>query len=804
MWHPHFSEKAKDTAGLFVHFRKSFRIDDQPPGSLPIHITADTRYKLFVNQQLVSFGPVKGDRHLWFYDQVDIGPYLRQGENKVAVLVLRYFYSTAYAPSFPRLPVGGLRVVPADPDSKWADLVAGGSSWETAIDSQRSLRVNDAEDGFLHVYEDFRKGYQSQALDWAPASIMDFRVSTGNSTPWHLSPRLIPMMEGKRVQFQAIHNVKSCISASQWHRVLSSQDQVDRRLILPPQSSHRIDLEASEHTTAFIKLRFLRPSTPGAQLTVTYSECYEDEPHMVPYLRTKGRRDDVTKSLYGPKDYYNFEGTASSCAPSYHDNEPWEEVVAPFHWRTFRFIQLHLTVASSELVFLGIEVETANYPLQVLATVQTPEDATSVQLWETSVRTLKNCMHDCYEDCPFYEQLQYAMDTRSSILFTYYSSGDDRLAKQAITQIHNSFQPMTGLTCSRAPSHRPQIIPHFSLYWILMLADHLSFFDDVKFIKKFLPVADAILEYFDSKLDPSLGLVVTESRPGIWNFVDWAEQWQPYGIPPTAVQTGISTYTNQLYSYVLRQAATVFVAVGKRETAEGYYSRANSIVQAIRDHCFDGELFTDSLASQAVRDRDYSQHCQVWAVLGGCIASKKGQELLRQCLTPGSSFVQTSVSMSFYTLRALSAVGGTVYDELFHDFWNPWRKQLELNVTTWEEDSVSQRSDCHAWGSAPIYEFMAEVAGIRPLGAGWKTISFSPRICLYPDFSATVPLCIAHGQVLGLVKVMWKKNDLTRTTTVSLSFKIKGDKVIPVHIFLPGEHPQTLDSTTDRMFLVKS
>lgn len=805
IWHPYFSEERRDTAGLFVHFRQTVHVSGKLPASLPIHITADTRYKLYVNNTFVSFGPVKGDQHLWFFDEAEIAPFLRPGSNTINIVVLRYFYSTSYAPSFPRLPTGGLRITSAEPHCIFAHWFQNAESWETAIEPGRILRIDEPEDDFLHIYEQLETcSAESQSWQWFPAVALEMPVSTGNSTPWHLSPRMIPRSIGHHVNFEAVHNVSSSLPSSCWEQLLAPSDQstlkTDRPgLRLPASSLHRIDLEATEHLTAFIRLRFQRPSAGGSKICITYAESYEDEPRMVPYLRCKQYRQDTTKSLYGPQDIYELQGPLTDDAPTYHDNALEEEVIIPFHWRTFRFIRLEIQVAPMDLVLLGIDITTNNYPLDVKAEVSARDSDLPERLMSTSLRTLRNCIHDCYEDCPFYEQLQYAMDTRSSALFTYYAAGDDRVARQAIHQIHNSYRPSIGLTCSRAPSHRPQVIPHFSLYWIMMLDDHLTFFDDRPFIKQFLPVVDAVLAYFDSRLHPELGLTVSDMGPGVWNFVDWAEEWRPYGISPAAEETGISTYTNALYAYTLRRAARVQDALSRSSLAREYNERAERITHAVRTSCFDGEAFTDSVASEK---GGYSQQSQIWAVLCGAVAGAEAQELLRRCLRRDAGFVKASVSMSFYTLRALGVAGGDVYDQCFHEFWEPWVRQLELGVTTWEEDSVSQRSDCHAWGSAPIYEYMAEVAGVQPAMDGWSEVLFRPRLGLFANFTATVPLGAPGGKLRGVAKVAWDRDSLTGVTVATLAFEMEEEAEVVVRVHFQGGETQRVNSGSKLTFSV--
>ena len=542
MWHPDFQETSGNTAGLFVQFRRTLII---PPENLPdkleINITADTRYKLYVNGRNVSFGPVKGDAHLWYFDTVDIAPFLHIGRNQIAVHVLRFFYATSFAASFPRLAFGGLKIWTVDKNTSFRSEMESSGSWETAIDYTTRLRTDEPEDEFLHIYE--YKAAPRAPLVWKPVQLSAYQCSTGQSAPWTLSPRLIPPQNVSQVYLSALHGLKSSLPMTMWESTLlgttGSEELLRSKAAFDSSSSpilrlsagsvHQVDLEVAQHTTAFLQLRFRRPRQGGHLVTLTYAESYEDEPLLVPYLRHKGHRQDRSKELFGPSDIFELQGVENHQALGYHEQEDVEEIIMPFHFRTFRFIRLHIHVKSSELVLQDIKIEQVNYPLDVVARVSTGSHSDVEALLSTSIRTLTNCMHDCYEDCPFYEQLQYAMDTRSSILFTYYASGDDRLARQAILQLRNSFQASIGLTASRAPCHGSQVIPHFSLFWIFMICDHWLFYGDRAFVAPTMPIMDAVLGYFDARIDQDLGLVTAEERAGVWNFHDWAEEWKPCG-----------------------------------------------------------------------------------------------------------------------------------------------------------------------------------------------------------------------------------------------------------------------------------
>ena len=88
------SDHAFDLHEVYLRFRSP---TDWAPARLPacaeLFITADSRYKLWVNGRFVARGPARGWPHAQVVDCLDITPYLQTGPNLLAVQVYQPGYS---------------------------------------------------------------------------------------------------------------------------------------------------------------------------------------------------------------------------------------------------------------------------------------------------------------------------------------------------------------------------------------------------------------------------------------------------------------------------------------------------------------------------------------------------------------------------------------------------------------------------------------------------------------------------------------------------------------------------------------
>jgi hypothetical protein len=86
-WITHPTETTLDY-GVFL-FRKTFSLTDVPSEFI-IHVSADNRYRLYVNGQYVCYGPAIGDINHYRYETVNISKWLKKGMNCIAAEVVNF------------------------------------------------------------------------------------------------------------------------------------------------------------------------------------------------------------------------------------------------------------------------------------------------------------------------------------------------------------------------------------------------------------------------------------------------------------------------------------------------------------------------------------------------------------------------------------------------------------------------------------------------------------------------------------------------------------------------------------------
>jgi len=88
-----WNDAGEKPRNFYLLVRKTFELDKVPKEALG-RVSADSRYKLYVNGWLVGRGPVRSDPRWQHYEEYDLGPYLRRGKNVIAALVHHYGEST--------------------------------------------------------------------------------------------------------------------------------------------------------------------------------------------------------------------------------------------------------------------------------------------------------------------------------------------------------------------------------------------------------------------------------------------------------------------------------------------------------------------------------------------------------------------------------------------------------------------------------------------------------------------------------------------------------------------------------------
>jgi len=695
-------EAGQNDPGVYL-FRKTLTLESVP-SAFEIRVTADNRYKLYVNEILVSLGPALGDIENWNYETVDLAPYLKSGENIISAKVWNE---------------GSLK--PVSQISLRTGFLLQGTNEETQVLNTDETWKCIEDESYTFIRQSVRgyyaagggeridmhshiKGWESLSFDdsaWKQAESLF--PNTGRffrgGPRWTLQASVLPQMELTMLRLAETRRAEGVTVPGNFPAQKASFD-------IPANTTATILLDQSIYVNAYPTLIFSGGN--NSVITITYAEAlYGGEEG-----RTKGNRNEVEgKTMMGRQDTIISDGS---------DGQEFTSLA----YRTYRYVELKVETKDSPLSIDDFYGTFTGYPFEMNANLETG-NAEIDKIMEIGWRTARSCAVETYMDCPYYERLQYIGDARIQLIVSYYNSGDDRLAKNALNLMDQSRQ-RDGVTTSRYPDNLGQLIPTYSMWYITMLHDYLMYGSDKEFLSDKVLGWRQILNYFLSHMeDGSL-----KNVPG-WNFTDWAEGWQrnaPVG------EDGSSSVMDLHLLHALQAAVELEENFGNKYFAEMYEKMEQELAATIKEKYWDESrnLFADT----PEKDK-FSQHANSLAILAGLTNDEQARKI-GELMLEDESLTQATIYFKYYLHLALNEAG---LGDDYLDWLDDWRKNIDLGMTTWGETSAVEttRSDCHAWGASPNIEFFRIMMGIDSDAPYFGKVKIEPKIGSFEKISGVMP-----------------------------------------------------------------
>jgi alpha-L-rhamnosidase len=762
-------EAAANGYGVYL-FRKTIYLKTIPDAFVA-HVSADNRYKLYVNGHLVSIGPARGDLFYWNYETVDLARYLKSGNNVIAAKVWNE------GEHKPEAQISWRTGFIIQGDSAAEQMVNSNQTWKCIQEeSSRPLKspeiigyyvagpgefidMNKAIKGWEEVDFDDASWKNAALAHWSGGAPKGLRDAPG----WMLVPSAIPQMELTPQRLQSLREAKGIIAPS-------SFPSSPIAFQAPANTKATLLLDNGFLTNAYLTFQFSHGR--NAVISLKYAESLYQPAVSFASNATgsktsgKGNRNEITGKIFlGRQDRLISDGSS-------------RQIFTSLYWRTYRYIQLEVETKDDPLMIEDIHGIFTGYPFQLNAAFKSDKEELQ-KILEIGWRTARLCAIETFMDCPYYEQLQYIGDTRIQAMISFYNSGDDRLVRNALNQMDHS-RIAEGVTLSRHPSSTPQIIPTFSLWYIGMLHDYWMYRPDSEFIKEKISGTRQILDFF-KKYQQSDGSL---KNVPYWNFTDWVADRSGWvrGIAPIG-NNGNSSVLDMQLLLAYQSAAELEAKLGMEAYAQLYQKRSDQLAQTIHDKYWDEAkgMFADT-----PEKNNYSQHANALAILAGLISGKEAVQLANNLISD-NSLAPASIYFKYYLHMALIKAG---LGEYYLEWLDKWRENIALGMTTWAEnyDVNGSRSDCHAWGSSPNIELFRTVLGIDTDAPGFTKVKIEPRLGVLQKANGEIP----HPQ--GKIAVHYEMKNGKWEIEIHLPGRLTG-----VLIWKSRRHP--LKAGANRMML---
>jgi alpha-L-rhamnosidase len=746
IWHPHAPRR-----NAWVLFRHDFEIAETAGAKL--YISADTRYRVWINGVLLGDGPPQSQPYHQYYDDRDISHCLQVGGNSIAVVVHHQGVQDSAR--------GGLL---AEIVSRGNVVSSTGERWRCRIGNAWRVDTNYCEMNRIGPFQeqvDLRQipfGWDRAGFDdrsWDAPTVLPEGAGTKEPPlvmPWcRLIPRDIAFISENNVYPTEIQKLEECIdlatrrspgdismSLSQVGRpvdwaVARNVDELlseDGETILACSNRH-LDGIADGRYDPCLTLDF------GCVLT-GYAEIEVDAP--------AGARIEIGYAERLIDDHFNI-----SIECPFADSATIAEgkqVFRPLVWRSFRYLRIRLKDCETQLKVHAVRAVAVDYPFEERGVYH--GNKRMEQIFEICRTTLRLCSIESLMDTPYREQAQWLGDVAAVTIPAIYACfGDTALAGKFIRQSAMNTKP-TGLIAniSNVSSNNwEHDIPDYSLWWVMCLWNHYNYSGDPRFIHECYPEMQRIMRSHLERVGPD-GLI--DQLFG-WVFIDWAN-----------VDThGASAAYNAIFAGACDAAGKIAALKGDTWAETVYTAAAKGIRAAYRDKFLDVEtgLLVDAVHNERRSDR-FSEHGNTSAIAFDCVDEETADRIIAALFENKS--VPTIEAQPFFMVVVLEALrkrnrldialkliderwGERMIDRGYTSCTEEWYQNGSWRDGSWQG---FQRTHSHAWSACPAEFLITGLAGIRILEPGCSTLRVAP-------YESSEPYQVVFPTPKGEVHVDW-------------------------------------------------
>lgn len=651
----------------YVHFIDEFEIAGND--NITLNICCDTDYVVYINGALAAFGQYSDFPYHKVYDEIDITRFTKAGKNRIAIC--GYYMGEGSFTYYPGKAGLIFEICEGERPVCWSDLH---TRCRLATDylNYRQEKIT-MQLGYGYAYD--MSGYDSWIdSDYEYSSFGKAVIIEGMPDKLHKRPveKLIleELTEGKLIRsgIFSYKGGKTEAERQQKAEIIYRTEAFDGKG-LPNGGVYALyDLGREEVGFLYLKIR----TKDRVKIGIGYGE------HVI---------DGRVRTNIGNRNF----------AVEYFSAQGEQEYMNTFRRLGARYLQIFAETDSLEIEKIGI-VPTM-YPLTLKE--YKANNTLRQKIYDLSVRTLRLCIHEHYEDCPWREQSLYTMDSRNQMLCGYYAFEETEMARASL-KLFALDNRKDGMLTICAPSKADLVIPSFSLHYITEMYEYILYAGDCTLAEEFFEKLESILNVFLSRMQG--GLVPVFEEKYCWNFYEWMET-----LDGAEDKTGPDLILNSLLSYVLGHMAGICEKLDKKGRQNYYLSFIPEINSAINKSFFDEET---GLYRMRAEEKSYSELGNALAILCGAAKGEKAKKIAEKLASEDGSMISSTLSMLSFKYDALILVDREKYkDYILSQIDKNYLYMLECGATSFwetlkgESDFENAGSLCHGWSAIPIYYY---------------------------------------------------------------------------------------------------